>query len=310
MPEGDTIRRLADSVSRRFAGQQVKSSLFRHPRLATVDLSGTQLIHADAYGKHLLMRFSNGFTVHVHLKMSGSIYFRFPRNVSSSRRKFEIEFASGWVTGIDIPILEMLRTKDELRVIGHLGPDICGHYDHGEGVRRLSQAGSIPLTQALLDQSIVAGFGNIYAVETPFVVGINPYTTIDKLDGVSGLLGIAVGLIRANARFGPQNTTGKGMRRTNHWVLSSRIFRCKVCGSRLKRVAAADSPWKRRHAWCVQCQPEGASVVDLQRAARLLALHPCRQIVNLPAGTLVADVSKPVHTQSLTANEDGRKTMR
>jgi hypothetical protein len=51
-------------------------------------------------------------------------------------------------------------------------------------------------------------------------------------------------------------------------------------------------------------------VVDLQRAAKLLALHPCRQIVKLSEGELIADVSHPVRTKSLTANEGGGKRMR
>ena len=50
MPEGDTIRRLADKISRRFAGETCLRCVTRDPRLGGVDLAGTTLIAADAIG--------------------------------------------------------------------------------------------------------------------------------------------------------------------------------------------------------------------------------------------------------------------
>lgn len=310
MPEGDTIRRLADSLSSNLAGQTVKSSLFRHPRLSTVDLAGTTLSGADAYGKHLLMRFSNGDTLHVHLRMTGSVYRRFVGEVPPHRRKFEIEFENAWCTGVDMPILELMRTRDEHRALAHLGPDVCGSYDHSLALARLTAASEIPISQALLDQRIVAGFGNIYAVETPFIVGVSPMTPVQRLSNVDGLLSIAVGLIRTNARFGPQNTTGRRLKLTEHWVLSRNIHLCKICGSKLIRLSGSETPWQRRTAWCAECQAMEPAQVDLARAARLLSLHPCRQIVDLAGGKLTANTSSPVHTLSLRANEGGRKRMK
>ena len=72
MPEGDTIRRLADKITRKLAGQRVSRSAMRDPRLAGHDLAGTTLIDADAYGKHLFVRFDDGRSLHAHLLMTGS----------------------------------------------------------------------------------------------------------------------------------------------------------------------------------------------------------------------------------------------
>ena len=297
MPEGDTIRRLADSLTAKFAGQTVKSSMFRHAKLATVDLAGVTLLEADARGKHLLMRFSNRLTLHVHLKMTGAVYSRFAREVRPDRRKFEFAFNNGWATAVDVPILELIKTRDEHGTIGHLGPDVCGRYDHAAGVQRLTTAGERPIADALLDQTLVAGFGNIYAVETPFIVGINPFTCVSSISDIDGLLSLAVGIIRTNARLGPQNTTGKDLRRNNHWVLGRRTFECKVCGATIQRLAGPNCPWQRRTAWCAECQPPDTGKVDFKRAARLLSLHPCRRIVRLTDGKLMADVSQPVKSE-------------
>ena len=65
MPEGDTLRRLANRIDERFAGQRVLRSVTRDPRIATVDFRGRTLIDADAYGKHLFVRFDDGRSLHV-----------------------------------------------------------------------------------------------------------------------------------------------------------------------------------------------------------------------------------------------------
>ena len=63
MPEGDTIRRLAEKITARFAGQRCVRSVTRDPRLTHVDFTGAVLTGADAVGKHLLIRFDDGRTL-------------------------------------------------------------------------------------------------------------------------------------------------------------------------------------------------------------------------------------------------------
>lgn len=310
MPEGDTIRRLADLLSDRFVGQEVVSNVFRHPRLVRADFTGATLTNVDARGKHLLIRFSNDYSIHVHLRMNGSVYPRLAAEVQAHRRRFEIQLTDGWVSAVDIPVLQILRTRDEGRVVGHLGPDLCGNYCHEIARRRLSEAGETPISEALLDQRIVAGFGNIYSVETPFIVGINPQTPVSSLDNVDGLLSLAVGLIRTNARRGPQNTTGRKIHLTDHWVLSGNLRICKVCGTELKKLSSKATPWGRRTSWCPECQLSENTEVNLVRAAKLLARHPCRAMVDVGLGKLIQAVDQPVRSEFLRSNEGGLKRIR
>ena len=83
-----------------------------------------------------------------------------------------------------------------------------------------------------------------------------------------------------------------------------------IIGERLIRISGRNSPWRRRHAWCPKCQPEGKTEVDLARAAKLLALHPCREIIDIAQGRLIADVSQPVRAKQSTARYGGRRSMR
>ena len=280
MPEGDTIRRLADDLNRRFGGQQVLSSVFRHPRLATLNMAGQQFQSADAHGKHLLMRFDNGRSLHIHLRMNGSVVRGIPRNVPAYRRRFDMQFTGGWIAGIDLPVLELLRTRDEASLLAYLGPDICGTYNHRVALERLAHAGTMPLSAAMLDQRLAAGFGNIYAVETPFIVGLNPFTPVAAIENLDAVLSIGVALIRTNARRGPQNTRGIRLDTSEHWVLNRHIRVCRWCDCELVRIEGAHSPWGRRTAFCPQCQPDSQTQADLGRASTLLKLHPARQLLD------------------------------
>ena len=93
------------------------------------DLAGTTLVDADAYGKHLFVRFDDGSSLHVHLLMQGRIRFGRVDGIPEWRRRFELvlDTASGRrsVVGVDVPLLHLLSTGDEAAFVGHLGPDVC-----------------------------------------------------------------------------------------------------------------------------------------------------------------------------------------
>lgn len=280
MPEGDTIRRLADRVRGELAGDTVERSVFRHPRLATVDLSARTVLDAVSYGKHLFVRFDDGRSLHVHLLMQGRVRFDAAREIPDWRRRFELRFRSGArMVGVDIPLLHLVETTTESTFTDHLGPDVCGDFDQHEAIARLSSRPDLPLGGAMLEQRIVAGWGNIYAVETPFIVGLSPFVRIGDILGLDAIVSIGAALIRTNARRGPQNTTGRRLHESDHWILTGDVRRCPVCGMRLARFRDTDVSWQRRTVSCPRCQDDGDRVADIERARTLLALHPAARTI-------------------------------
>lgn len=280
MPEGDTIRRLAERIDRRFAGQRCLRTVTRDPRLVGVDFAGTTLLGADAVGKHLLIRFSDGRTLHAHLLMTGSWTVGPTADEPAWRRRIEMWMEHGRLTGVDVPILGVVPTAREDTLVGHLGPDLCAVEppDVDEITDRLLRNPIAPLAGALLDQRNVAGFGNLYAVELPFVVGLSPNQTVGTITGLEGLVALGTAVIRTNARRGPQNTTGRRLTSDDHWVYPKRGRPCPLCATRLDGWPEGTSPWRRVSTWCPSCQPmEATRAVDLERAHRLLALHPARR---------------------------------
>jgi endonuclease VIII len=278
MPEGDTIRRLADRINARFAGHRCTRCITRDPRLVGFDAAGSTLVEADAFGKHLFLRFDDGRTVHAHLLMDGRVVVGPASRDPQWRRRLELWFEDGRLTAVDVPVLGVIPTDRETDVTGHLGPDLCGAIapDPATVVERVRRDPDAPLAGALLDQRNVAGFGNVYAVELPFIVGVNPNQRVGAIDGLEALFAIGTPMIRLHAAGGPRNTTGRRLNTADHFVYGRRA--CPQCATRLEEWTDADSPWGRASTWCPTCQPiEPRRAVDVVRAKRLLALHPVRR---------------------------------
>ncbi|MFN8024615.1 MAG: DNA-formamidopyrimidine glycosylase family protein [Acidimicrobiales bacterium] len=288
MPEGDTIRRLADRIAERFAGQTCTRCVTRDPRLVGLDLTGDVLRDADAVGKHLFLRFESSEgrrrTVHAHLLMDGRFVVGPASKEHEWRRRLELWFDDGRLTGLDVPLLGVVPTEREHELVDHLGPDLCGAVapDPVVVASRLQRDPDVPLAGALLDQRNAAGFGNVYAVELPFVVGVSPNQPVGGIDGLDGLLAIGIPMIRQHAAKGPRNTTGRRLGTADHFVYGRQS--CPVCATPLKHWTDRDSPWGRISAWCPACQRvDERRSVDLGRARKLLALHPVRRDPMFPA---------------------------
>lgn len=282
MPEGDTIARLAAKVRDRAVGATVESMIVRHPRLATLDLTGSTLVETSSHGKHLFLHFDDGKALHIHLLMQGKVVFGQANDVEEWRRRFEITFDSGQrLIGVDIPLLHHVASDATDDIVGHLGTDLCGALDLELALTQISRDPTRPLSAALLDQRNMAGFGNIYAVDVPFICGLSPFTPVGEVDDLGALLAIGAALIRTNAVRGPQNTTGRRLHLTEHWMLNIKRRDCPLCGGDVKKLSGSKSPWQRRTAWCTRCQRDGHRVVDRARATTLLALHPARHLFDL-----------------------------
>ena len=171
MPEGDTVWRAARSLDRALAGQILTSTDFRVPQLATVDLSGAKVLRTLSRGKHLLTRIESreAWTLHTHLKMEGSWHIyqhgqRWRRPADQARVVLSSE--SRQAVGFALGIVELLPRHREADVVGHLGPDLLGpDWDEHEALKRLCADPDRPVHEALLDQTCLAGIGNMYAAE-------------------------------------------------------------------------------------------------------------------------------------------------
>nr|MDQ6900297.1 hypothetical protein [Candidatus Dormibacteraeota bacterium] len=170
MPEGDTIWRTAAALNRCLLGQKVVAA-----RPAALErLSGSALEAVNPVGKHLLLRFSGGWTLHSHLRLTGSWHLyrpgeRWRKSVRAARAV--LEFADWVAVCFSAPLVELSRGP--LPGIGRLGPDIlAAEVSWAQIMRRARAFGPVPLGELLLDQRVCCGIGNVYKVRGALDVGI------------------------------------------------------------------------------------------------------------------------------------------
>lgn len=292
MPEGDTVRRLADRIEVKFLGQRCQRSFARDPRITHLDLSGATLCEVDANGKWLLLRFDDGRTVYGHLRMDGRWDLGARSKAPEWQRRLELEMESGWMTAVDMPVIGVVDTNREDTIVGHLGPDLCSPEppDIGRITDRLRSNENRPLAGALLDQRNVAGFGNVYAVEVPFIAGVSPYQPVDSIGDLDALVAAGSALIRTNADRGRRNTTGRRLHTSQLWIYGRKGALCPWCSARLDGSRERDTPWQRVSTWCPSCQPiEDRRTVDVERIEQALILHPARRRWPIETRSIGAD---------------------
>ncbi|TDE11415.1 Fpg/Nei family DNA glycosylase, partial [Actinomadura sp. 6K520] len=176
MPEGHTVHRLAAEHQRMFGGRCVSASS-PQGRFAegAARLDGRVLVEADAHGKHLLVRFDDERTLHVHLGIYGRYVFGavpVPEPVGAVRLR--LVGAGGFADLRGPNACELLDPGDVKVLRDRLGPDpLRADGDPEVAWRRVGRSRT-PVAVLLMDQSVVAGPGNIYRAEVLFRRGIDP----------------------------------------------------------------------------------------------------------------------------------------
>ena len=107
MPEGDTIHRAARSLQRALAGHPVTRFRSVYPALTRVELMGQTIETVNARGKHLLMTFSGGLTLHTHMRMHGSWHIYRPGErwrLPSREMRIAIETPRAVAVAFNVPV--------------------------------------------------------------------------------------------------------------------------------------------------------------------------------------------------------------
>ncbi|CAM3174744.1 DNA-formamidopyrimidine glycosylase family protein [Saccharomonospora xinjiangensis] len=261
MPEGDTVLHTGERLRAALVGRTLTRTDFRHPALATLDLTGLDVVAVRTVGKHLFLRFSDGTSLHSHLKMDGSWRVFTPGQRWSSpghHARVILGNRSAEVVGFRVHDLAVVPTEQESRFVGHLGPDLLdpewGPGHAATAVERLRQQPDAEIGEALLDQRVMAGIGNVYKTEICFLLGVSPWTPVAEVDA-ERTVELARRLLSANAHRSRRTTTGMDVRGRRSWVYERTRHGCLRCGGKV-RVADQGVGTRARPTWfCPRCQP-------------------------------------------------------
>lgn len=260
MPEGDTVWLTAKRLHAALGARELSTFDLRVPALATVDLRGDSVCEALARGKHILIRLAGGLTLHNHLRMDGSWHIVRDGERPRGGPAHQIRALLGnreWLTaGFRVHDLRLVPTADEDQLVGHLGPDLLGpDWDAAGAVTRLAAQADRPIAEALLDQSNLAGIGNLYKSEILYVTRTHPWTPTASVRDLVGMVDTAHRLLWRNRDHPEQSTTGSLARGAQHWVYLRSGQPCRRCGETIRTALQGPPGHQRSTYWCPACQP-------------------------------------------------------
>jgi endonuclease VIII len=250
MPEGDTVFRTAEALRKALVGRTLTRCDVRVPRYATVDLSGHVVDEVCSRGKHLFIRVGPA-SIHSHLKMDGSWRVTSRPVRADHRVRIILEANDIRALGIDLGVLEVLERANDGDVVDHLGPDLLGaDWNPGVAAANLAADPDRRLAEALLDQRVMAGIGNVYCNELCFVSGHLPTAPVSAVASPHRLVARARDMLWANRFRQNRCTTGDTRAGRQLWVYGRAGQSCRRCGTPVKRDDGGD----RVAYWCPACQ--------------------------------------------------------
>ena len=242
VPEGDSLRRAAARLQP-LVGERVDVET-PHPRAAVKRiaerLDGLRLESVEAVGKNLLLRFEGGLVLRSHLRMTGR--WRLEQRGAKRVGRPWLVLRGAKHEGVlwNGPVLE-LGTGDAAR---RLGPDVLDDPPELDAIvrnlRTTDQARE--LGDALVDQRLIAGIGNMWKAEALWEVGLSPWARLRELsdDELRSAVDAAARLMRVGVETGrPERSV-------------YRRHLCPRCGGRISSRGQGDD--NRTTYWCPACQ--------------------------------------------------------
>jgi endonuclease-8 len=250
VPEGDTIHRAAARLNAALGGREIglaeapnaRSPLHRR----AAELQGRTLEEAEAIGKHLLVHFSGGFVLHTHLGMNGKVFVVADGRMPYGKPWWTLASGRSVAAQTGAKLLRLTsqtRARND-RALMQLGPDpLRPGFDAAAAAGRLrDRASAREIGDALLDQGIIAGIGNVIRAEGLFRARVEPFRKVGELSDDELEL-----VVEENERV-MLESMAKGRRPKAIY----RARRCPDCGGPVSSRGQGDD--NRTAYWCARCQ--------------------------------------------------------
>lgn len=268
MPEGHTIHRQAREHNRVLRGQAVRAD---SPQGRFVEgsaaIDGRTLLRAEAFGKHLFHRYDGEIWLHVHLGLIGGWQTgELPMPMPRGAVRLRLWGAGRWWELRGAITCEVLHRAEVALIRDTLGPDpLRRDADPAKAYARIARSRA-PIGALLMDQSVLAGVGNVYRAELLFRHGLDPRRPGRHIgpEQWQAMWTDLVALMREGVRRNRIDTVarehrpramGRAPRRDRHggevYVYRRAGDPCLVCGT----PVCTDLLLTRNLFWCPTCQP-------------------------------------------------------
>ena len=284
MPEGDAVYRFARRIEAVLKDEVIVDARAQGPGPIpqVARIKGQRCTGVETHGKNLFIHLDNGLSLRGHLRMFGTwhVYERGqPWRRSPLQARLVLETDKAVVVNFSAPVIELLETRALAfhHPVAKLGPDLLADDFDSASVlaafRNPSRVGEF-IGDALMDQQLVAGIGNIWKHEVLFRQHMNPWRRVGELSDaeIEALLTCARELLMASV--GKSFDSRRPARRPTMFTYLRGGQPCMRCYTRLRSVPQGRDI--RHTAWCPKCQPvvEGQA---LPPAGRSRTLPPARR---------------------------------
>jgi endonuclease-8 len=263
MPEGHTIHRLARRHNALLARRPVRLSSPQGRFGADAALlDGRVLERVTPYGKHLFYGFAGGDVVHVHLGIYG-VFEEHERPFPAPRGavRLRLHTADALLDLRGPTVCERIGRDGQAAILARLGPDPLDPKADAERLWRKVSRRATPIGALLLDQSAVAGIGNVYRAEALYALGVDPHRPANTLARAEfdALWATLVRMLRTGVRLGRIVTTephdrdrrsGRPSDADRHYLWRRADLPCRRCGTPIRSGELG----ARTIYWCPECQ--------------------------------------------------------
>jgi endonuclease-8 len=272
VPEGHTLHRLARELTDAFGGHRVgvASPQGRFADAAAL-VDGEVLEGAEAWGKHLFVEFPGERFVHVHLGLYGRLDVRtgvedVPFPVGQVRMRVVRADGAAYADLRGATTCELVTAAQRTAVVERSGPDPIRPDAEPDRAWQRIRRSRAPIGGLLMDQTVLAGVGNVYRAEVLFRHRMHPLRPGNTLRAAQwrAMWDDLVGLMAEGVRTGridtvrPEHTPeamGRSPRADDHggevYVYRRDGRACHVCGASVR----TDVLQGRNVFWCPRCQP-------------------------------------------------------
>ena len=264
MPEGHTIHRLARDHRLLLVGRPV-SVASPQGRFATGAemLTGRVLERIEPYGKHLFYGFAGDLELHIHLGLFGKwTVGQGPPPAPRGALRLRLTAGEHWLDLRGPTACELFTPADRQAVLARLGPDPLRKDADPERAWLKVSRSRVAVGGLLMDQSVLAGVGNVYRAEVLFRAGLSPFRPGREVPERiwTGIWTDLQSLLKAGVRAGRIVTTepedrdrrsGRALGRDAHYVYRRAGLPCRRCGTEIRTQLMV----ARNLFWCPVCQP-------------------------------------------------------
>jgi endonuclease-8 len=268
MPEGHTLLRLGRELTAAFGGRPVRVSSPQGRFAADAALvDGALCLGAESAGKHLFVELAGDRFIHVHLGLIGKFdVVSGPAPVPVGQVRLRLQNDTAYADLRGATQCDLIGLERRTRILEQLGEDPLRPDADPERVWARISRSNRPVGDLLMDQTVLAGVGNVYRAEILFRHRIHPLRPGKTLrrGQFLALWTDLVELMEYGVRTGridtvrPEHTPeamGRPPRQDDHggevYVYRRHGQECLVCGSRVRTEILSG----RNLFWCARCQP-------------------------------------------------------